>query len=292
MKVLLDTDPGSDIDDAVCIAYLLANPDCDLLGITTVTGEGEKRACIADALCRVAGIEVPIHVGAEEPIIVPQRQATASQAVALVKWEHGTGFPRGEAVEFMRQTIRAHPGEVVLLAIGPLTNVALLFLADPEIPSLLKGLVLMGGAFDGCTPEEQTGEWNIMLDPHAAAVVYRSGVRIHRSVGLDVTLQVTMDAEEVKSRFQAPLLRPVLDFAQVWFSWGMKEMVFHDPLAAATLFDEEICTFDRGVVSVELDDRASLGTTRFTPGTEGAPHEVAVAVDRDRFVDHYFGVFA
>src|SRR5215471_2753008 len=124
-KVILDTDIGSDIDDAVCLAYLLAQPQCELLGITTVTGEVEKRAMMASALCKVAGKQIPIYPGVDTPLLVPQKQPKAQQASALDKWDHDTQFPKGEAVEFLRRTIRAHPGEVTLLTIGPLTNIGL-----------------------------------------------------------------------------------------------------------------------------------------------------------------------
>src|SRR5688572_23171715 len=122
IKVILDTDIGSDIDDAICLAYLLAQPECELLGITIVTGEADKRAMLASALCKIAGKKVPIMPGAEEPLLIPQRQTQAQQAVALTKWAHDQHFPRGQAIEFLRQTIHEHPGELVLLAIGPLTN--------------------------------------------------------------------------------------------------------------------------------------------------------------------------
>jgi len=147
-KILLDTDIGSDIDDAVCLAWLLANPACDLLGITTVTGEAELRASLASVLCRAAGREVPIFPGNETPVAVPQKQPRASQAAALSKWPHDTGFPKGRAVEFLRETIRDNPGEVTLLTIGPLTNIGRLFEADPAIPGLLKRLVMMCGVFE------------------------------------------------------------------------------------------------------------------------------------------------
>src|SRR5262245_50589217 len=119
-KVLLDTDIGSDIDDAVCLAYLLAQPECELLGITPVSGEAERRAMLASALCQVAGARIPIFPGAESPLLGPQRQPRAPEADALERWAHERAFPQGQAVEFMRQTIRAHPGEVTLLAIGPM----------------------------------------------------------------------------------------------------------------------------------------------------------------------------
>lgn len=284
-KVLLDTDIGSDIDDAVCLAYLLANPTCDLLGITTVTGEGEQRAQLASALCRVAGRQVPIYIGAETPLLVEQRQPAAPQAAALVHWAHDVGFPRGEAIQFLRQTIRDHPGEVTLLTIGPLTNIALLFKVDPQIPVLLKGLVMMCGAFD---PGRQ--EWNAMLDPHASAMVYGTRVRVHRSIGLDVTNQVSMPASEVRRAFQAQLLQPVLDFAEVWFR--QREIItFHDPLAATTLFDPEMCGFSSGQVGIEIDDQESLGKTKWQALPDG-PHEVATQVDPGRFFDHFFSYFS
>jgi purine nucleosidase len=318
-KILLDTDIGSDIDDAVCLAYLLAQPECELLGITTVTGEARKRAMMASALCKLAGKDVPIFPGAEEPLLVDQKQTQAPQAAALAKWDHDEDFPSGHAVEFLRSTIRENPGETVLLTIGPLTNVALLFKADPEIPSLLKGLVMMCGVYDRLPASRHPRwgsfsvsarslikmrlfgrrlrgigltEWNAMLDPHATAMVYRANVTSHRSIGLDVTTRVVMDAESVRRRFSHGLLRPVLDFAEVWFErpdspWIM----FHDPRAATTIFDGRICSFERGTVNVELEDRRQLGRTRWTAGTGPAKHEVALDVDSERFFEHYFSVF-
>lgn len=294
-KVLLDTDIGSDIDDAICLAYLLAQPRCALLGITTVTGEAGQRAAMASALCGAAGKRVPIYPGAEAPLLIAQKQPSAPQAAALPRWPHDADFPRGEAVKFLRRTIRQHPGEVTLLAIGPLTNIALLFRADAEIPALLKGLVLMGGAFSADLPPWWKAgrlEWNARLDPHAADIVYRaaSGMRRHRSVGLDVTLQVSMARDEARGRFgRHAALRPVLDFAEVWFH-ERPRLFFHDPMAAMTLFDDGICGFQRGNVAIELADPASLGRTDFTPDPAGA-HEVALSVDAARCVAEYFSVF-
>ncbi len=288
-KVILDTDIGSDIDDAVCLAYLLAQPDCDLLGITTVTGEAVKRAQMASALCRLAGKRTPIYPGAENPLLIAQKQPKAQQAVALARWKHDSHFPMNEAVDFLRRAIRKHPGEITLLAIGPLTNIGLLFALDPEIPRLLKQIVLMGGVFtEG--PDRGLLEWNAMLDPHATAIVYRAPVKVHRSIGLDVTLQVTMPADDVRARFAHKLLRPVLDFAEVWFKSADK-ITFHDPLAAATIFDPRICKFQRGAVTVELDNPDQRGRTLWQPGAPKGRHAVAVEVDPQRFFRHYFSVF-
>lgn len=286
MKVLLDTDIGSDIDDAVCLAYLLAQPRCDLLGITTVSGEPTRRAALASALCRVAGKEIPIFPGAADPLLAPQRQPHAPQAERLVHWPHRSDFQVGQAIEFLRTTIRAHPGEVTLLTIGPLTNIALLFRSDPEIPHLLKQLVMMCGVFTNRRAGVGPLEWNALLDPHAAAIVYRAPVRVHRSLGLDVTTQVALPAVEVRQRFQHPLLRPVLDFAEVWFT-HQDRITFHDPLAAAALFAAAVCSFTRGRVEVEWQSERLGGFTAWTPDPAG-PHEVALEVEADRFFAHYF----
>ncbi len=287
-KILLDTDIGSDIDDAIALAYLLAQPQCELLGITTVTGEPLKRAMMASAQCKLAGKTIPIYPGAAEPLIIAQRQPQAPQAAKLDRWDHETNFPKGEAVEFLRHTIRANPGEITLFAIGPLTNIALLFHSDPEIPSLLKELVLMCGVFAGVNWQHEPLEWNAILDPQATAIVYRAQPPRHRSVGLDVTTKVVMDREQVRQRFQTPYLQPVLDFADVWFE-QRPEITFHDPLAATLIFDESICSYTTGEVTVELDDKARLGQTKWTPGS--GPHSVALEVDAAKFFDHYFSVF-
>jgi inosine-uridine nucleoside N-ribohydrolase len=290
VKVLLDTDIGSDIDDAVCLAYLLSNPECELLGITTVSGEAVARASMASAMCKAAGKNIPIYPGREEPLLCAQRQPDAPQASALSRWPHETDFPKGQAVEFLRQTIRANPGEVVLLAIGPMTNVAALFAADPEIPSLLKSLVLMCGVFTNRLAKVGPLEWNALLDPTATAIVYRASPEIHRSIGLDVTCQVTMKAAEVRERFRKdPLLNLVLDFAEVWFK-RTELLTFHDPLAAVCIFDEKVCGFEHGQVEVELDSKRLAGMTHWKADASGK-HEVALTVEAQRFFEHYFSFF-
>lgn len=289
VKLLLDTDIGSDIDDAVCLAYLLSHPECELMGITTVSGEPVKRAKLASAICKAAKKNIPIYPGTENPLFIRQKQPVAAQAKALEHWEHEKEFPVGEAVEFLRRTIRSNPGEITLLAIGPMTNIALLFSVDPEIPKLLKSLVLMCGVFTNRLPGVGPVEWNAICDPHAAAIVYNAPVKIHRSIGLDVTCQVRMEKDEVRERFKADVLKPVVDFAGVWFE-TVNEITFHDPLAAVTIFDEDICRFDKGNVEIELMSDRLNGLTYWTPDKDKGIHEAALGVDSGRFFEHYFSI--
>ena len=291
VKILLDTDLGSDIDDAVALAYLLAQPEADLLGVTTVSGQSHLRAQMVDALCQAAGRDVPILPGVEAPLLVENRQPLAQQALKLADWPHRTHFPERTAVDFLAEQILAHPGEVILLTIGPLTNIALLFALYPATVAALGQLVMMCGVFTPQPDNPWKAEWNALLDPHATEMVYNAPVRVHRSVGLDVTRQVTLSAGEVCERFRHPLLAPVLDFSEVWFR-EQDRMFFHDPLAAVSIFDPGVCSFTAGRVAVNSDASAGLlGRTDFDPDAEHKPHEVALAVDPERFFASYFKVF-
>ncbi|BDI29481.1 hypothetical protein CCAX7_15320 [Capsulimonas corticalis] len=294
LPILLDTDLGSDIDDAVALAYLLRQPRCELLGITTVTGEPEKRASLADAICRAGGrTDIPIHVGVEAPLLAAPRQPHAPQTAALEggAWAHETFGRENTAIAFLRETIRARPGEVTLLAIGPLTNIALLFALDPEIPALLKQLTLMGGQYFRNTHHgSEPCEWNILCDPHAAAMVFAAPVPRITAVGLDVTTQCTMPADECRRRFTAAagVLAPVAAMADIWFK-NSPISTFHDPLAAALIFEPSLCETVTGKVLVELVSPYATGQTLVQSYGHG-PHYLASEVSPETFFAHYFAV--
>lgn len=294
IKVLLDTDIGSDIDDALALSYLLTEPRCELMGVTTVTGEPHKRAQMAHHLCSVAGKdEIPVFPGAALPMHGKQHQPYAPQAAALTDWAMSKKFPEGEAIHFMRKTIRQNPGEIVLLSIAPLTNIGLLFSLDPEIPRLLKGLVLMCGVFHYKLPELKNYqyEWNAIGDPFATSIVYNTEVALHRSIGLDVTFIVTMDKMEAQSMFTHKLLEPVRTFCEHYNDYP--HITFHDPLAAMSIFHDDILKYERGKVHLERGEDCYEGMTRWTAQhPEGCPHEVASEVDREAFFRRYFSSFA
>ena len=285
VPLLLDTDIGSDIDDAVCLTYLLAEPRCELLGVTTVTGQPRERAMLADAICRAAGREnVPIFSGCDVPLLCEQKQPKAPQAEVLADWAHRDDFDAYEAVGFLRRVIRSRPGKVTLLTIGPLTNVGLLFAVDPEVPSLLKGLVMMGGYYFA----GDKGEWNTSGDPIASALVFGADVPELVAYGLDVTLKCTMSADECRRRFRGGPFEVVRQMAEVWYR-DRPAITFHDPLAAAGLFEPGLCTYRTGRVRMELERKDAYGVTLFEESPAGR-HRVASDVDVRRFFDHYFGV--
>ena len=289
IPVLLDTDIGSDIDDALALAYLLKQPRCELLGVTTVTGEPTVRAQLADAVCQVFGRkQVPIHSGADRPILVPQMQTEAPQKTVLAHWPHRQTFAPNTAVDFLRQTIRSRPGEITLLSIGPLTNIALLFAVDPQIPPLLRQYVMMGGVYCSHLGPSGSTEWNARGDPHATAVVFAARVPGIRCIGLDVTTRCRMPADQCRQRFAHGPLQIILEMAEVWFRHARPEITFHDPLAAACIFESDLFTFKPGLVEVELQSDRLRGMTHFAPNAPEKPHQVALDVRPEAFFEHYF----
>ncbi|HEX4124628.1 MAG TPA: nucleoside hydrolase, partial [Tepidisphaeraceae bacterium] len=262
IPVLFDTDIGSDIDDAVALAYLLRQPRCELLGITTVTGDVAQRAACAEVICRAAGkADIPIHCGIGDVLAFGPGQPHVPQYEGIRHLPHRTDWRKNTAVDFLRKTIRSRPGEITLLTVGPFANVAVLFALDPELPGMLKQWVSMSGWFFAA---ENRHEWNCVADPVSTAMAYRAaGSRatagaFHASVGLDVTLQCKMPANEVRRRFIGEPLATVLKMAEVWFGKQGGEICFHDPLAATLLFNPGICQYQTGRVAVTVDSAARV----------------------------------
>ena len=281
-KVLLDTDIGGDIDDAVCLAYLLKEPLCELIGITTVCGEPEQRAAVADAICRTVGKRIPIVAGLDvtmQPIPV---YPTPDGAAALRFWEHGT-YEKADAPAFLYQKIKENPHEVVLIGIGNMTNIASLFTTYPDAAGLLKGLYVMNGYFGAEVLPEPYYNWNSWADPLASRIVFSARTAIHRAVPLEVTGSLTLEAGQAATLFGADsaLVKAVLSFGNAWLE-SSRELTLHDPLAAVCVFYPDICRFERGSVRVETERESDMGGTAFTPCLDGNV-EIARTVDRERF---------
>lgn len=294
IPIILDTDIGSDIDDAVCLSYLLSEPRCELVGITTVSGRPKERAALADAVCQAAGRkDVPIHSGIDRAMLGVVVQPDCPQAAVLPKWPHRAAetFESYTAVDWLRRTIRQRPGELTLLGIGPMMNIGALFASDPEIPGLLKSLVLMCGCF--LEPRAYSSEWNARLDPTSTGIVYHANVAEHTSIGLDVTMQCRMPAPEAIDRFKSTggPLSVVAAMTEVWADRS-HDVIFHDPLTGVAIFDPSVCEWETGNVSVELLSSRVAGMTHFqaAPAAE-ARHRVASKVDVKRFFELYFGAY-
>ncbi len=283
LHILLDTDISNDMDDMQALAYLLAQPDADILGITTVTGEAIARAELADMMLHLAERGgVPVHAGSENPLSGAFRQThiTPKEKALLDDFPHRADFAADTAVDFLRRTIEAHPHEITLCCIGPLTNIARLFRGHPHIPGLLKTLVIMGGRFGEVdTARWGVQEWNILNDPDAAKIVFDAPVREAFIFGVELTSRVfrTDVARVADSALGCPALVP---FARAIRT--SREAWYHDVVALSALFDDTGMTFARGRISV-----TDAGDTRFAPDENGA-HHLMTAMDKELFFSHFF----
>jgi len=308
-KIILDCDPGH--DDAIAILLAAGNPEIELLGITTVAGNQtiEKVTRNAQAVCQVAGIDVPIARGASEPLVTAQ---------VVAEDIHGDGGMEGptlpeitgeldprHAVDFIIETVMSHPPKTVhLVPVGPYTNIALAMRKEPRIIDRVKSVVCMGGSYTrgNVTP---TAEFNIFVDPEAAEAVFRADWEV-TMVGLDLTHQA-LATTELQDRVRAiggEIPEFILDI------WGFISKTYnevfefdappvHDACCVAALIDPAMMRSERAHVSVELHGQWTKGMTVVNfaekPGmhhTMSGPTEmsdyrtlVATELDWQRFAD-------
>lgn len=296
--VVLDLDlamgaPGSDIDDGFALALAVADPEVDLQLITTVNGNTDVATATVltgELLDRLGATGTPVHQGASRALLHP--------AERFGQVPDGTPVrpPRdGHAVWALTELVRARPGEITLVAVGPLTNVALAILLDPGFASGLGDLVIMGGVFDGVTGVvSMPGEFNVWSDPEAARIVLQSGV-VARWVGLDVTRQVRLTRSA--ARDLAAEAHPFTSFAGVYsVAWidhlaataepGVDSCALHDPLAVATVTRPDLVGFTDAHVEVQLDGVAR-GVMVAERGAAGVNARIAVSVDAEGFREHF-----
>lgn len=282
-KIIVDTDIGSDIDDALCFAYLLNEPCCELLGVTTCSSEPEKRAEIVDSLCRYISKDIPIFVGRDMPLIGLQRQVAVHQYSVLEKLPHKTDFIKNTAISFMKETIEKYPHEVIILAIGPLTNVGALFSAYPHLASLVKEVAVMGGSFFEEGHAFLKREFNILNDAYSAEILFNSGAKITIG-GLDVSLRTKTSAKEFLSKEHTGINKALALYVEK-FTERTDDMYYHDAIPALYLFDKDIVKIKKGKVSIGLKDK-DFAYTYFTECEDGNVN-VMCDIDVERFFDRY-----
>src|SRR5215469_14122450 len=281
--VVLDCDPG--IDDALAIAFAAGHPEIELAGITTVAGNVELAKTTANALAVasfVGAADVPVTAGCAGPLLRPALHA------GHVHGDSGLGgavlppparaAARGHATDFIIDTIAAAPGEITLVATGPLTNIGLALRREPRLASWVRDFVIMGGSASrgNVTP---AAEFNIWADPEAAAIVFSAGWTV-RMIGLDVTLlaRATAAVQQRMSslgRLGSRLLLPV-----------------HAVCAIVSIADPEAFSYTPALVQVETHGTLTAGMT-VTDFDAPAGHNtrVATGIDAGRFWETVLGAY-
>lgn len=305
-KIIIDTDPG--IDDAFAIFYALRSAQFDVLGLTAVYGNAsiEQTTHNALALVELAGADCPVARGAGDPLEIERRAYPT-----MVHGEDGMGgfapttvakaAVERHAVDFIIDTVRANPGSVTLVPIGPLTNIALALRKAPDLASLVKRVVLMGGAAQLNGNVTPAAEANIYDDPHAAEMVFAADWEVVM-LGLDATHDVHLTRDDVaalardggaQGQFLQQASEQYFDFHSDVV--GLDFCHFHDPSALIYCAKPELFAVQASSVRVVTDGFASGKTiakpaTRFTgqPGWEDrARVSVCLSADGPAVLAHY-----
>ena len=276
--VLVDTDLGTDVDDAYVLALLMRCPELEVLGITTVSGDAPKRAQLAAKFLALGGgrwRDIPVVAGISG-IAQPQEQCdwATGYTAANMRAEGG--------VQFLREQINRRPGEITVLALGELTNIAALLATEPGFGSKIRRIVLMGGALrrgyaEGSAPEP---EWNVRCNVAAARAVFTSGVPI-TMVPLDATITLKLDGAKRLPITQSG--RPETDalaaLTAVWTQtnpWHWPDPILYDALPVALLCEPALARSEP--MRIEITDP---GLTQIIPGPPNAA--VVPVSDPDAF---------
>ncbi|CAL9107930.1 unnamed protein product [Musa textilis] len=300
MKVIIDTDPG--IDDSMAILMAFQNPEIEVLGLTTIFGNVFTEDATGNALllCEIAGHpEVPVAEGSHEPL-----KGGKPRVADFVHGSDGFGniflpSPVGKKIEksaseFLVDKISQYPGDVSILALGPLTNLALAIKRDSSFAKKVKKVVILGGSFFAAGNVSPAAEANIYGDPEAADIVFTSGADIV-AVGINITTQVKFtDADLYELRNSqgrhSQILSDMCKFYRDWHvkSDGVYGIFLHDPVSFVALVRPDLFTFKKGVVRVEtqgicvghtLMDQGLKRWNTSNPWTGYSPVSVAWTVD-------------
>jgi inosine-uridine nucleoside N-ribohydrolase len=286
--VILDVDTG--LDDALAIALAINDPGTDLLAITTVAGNCAVKLATENTfkvLHFLGADDVPVHIGASKPLVREPRDAQYFHGrdgigeAKIPPFDRALGRDRGPAAVI--RMAKERPGELTWVLLGPLTNLAIALNVAPELPELLKNVVIMGGAYDVAGNTTAHGEFNMIADPEAANEVFLNRRLDMTVIGLDVTHQteITRDVWEAGAKSDIPSARLTgLMCDWVWTHHHRESMYLHDPLAFAVALDPSLVTVAQKSITVGVGE-ANRGET--VAHRSGAI-KVATSVDSARFL--------
>jgi len=294
IPVLIDTDVGTDVDDAIALALAVASSEIDLRAVTVVSGDVALRGRIAKKLLELAGrAAVPVGAGIRQPVLRRRNFLwLGHEGQGIVAADDRLSLSPTHGVDLLIDTVLRERPHVV--AIGPLSNLAVAIMKVPEVVEAIAHLTLMGGVF-GSNPDPNLPpvEYNLTSDAEAATVVLNAGIPT-TVVPLDVTWRTFFtkgDLDRLRAA-RSPLVQTVCDAMEIW--WPVHRQFFaatrtyradivsflHDPLALTAVFDRSCLRFERRRLRATLMDEQ----LRFVDDPDAPPLEIAVDVDAPRFV--------
>lgn len=271
-RILIDTDPG--IDDSLAILLALASPELNLDVVTVVHGNcsAEQGARNALSVLELGGAaHIPVARGCPLPLVQPSLLAPETHGDAGIGYAHlpepVTQLHAGHGVDVLIETLLAAPGEFTVVAIGPLTNLAMAIRREPAVVSAIDELIIMGGAIDFPGNTTPLAEFNAYVDPHAAHIVFHSGAAI-TLVPLDVTYRCVLTPADVERLLASPSPLPnfIAEATRFYMQFHdeyqkIDGCVINDPLALALAFEPDLCEYVESYVDIDISGGVSMGKT-------------------------------
>jgi purine nucleosidase len=301
--VILDVDPG--VDDALAIILALRSPELDVVGISTVCGNVPVEQGTTNAL-RVLELmqrpDVPVFVGAGRPLKCDPIHAGyvhGASGIGEAELPAPRISARGDAVGFLIDCISSHPGEVTVIALGPLTNLALAEARRPGILSRARSVMVMGGALFEPGNVSPVAEFNFFVDPHAARQVLRLAANL-ALVPLDVTRKAVLMEESTRDAalgkdpvalFCKAAARTAIDHSER--STGVRGMCLHDPLVVGLVCQPRLCSMVTSWIEIETEGELTRGQVVVdrrgisSPDLSGRPVECATELEAGRFMEMF-----
>lgn len=296
-KILIDTDPGDDIDDAFALLLAAKSPELDVVGVTTVFRNTAARARMTRCLLRSTDREdIPIRAGIDTPFIQTIKDVMPPELFAKETLDRSGKYrlpqyddsmdnepvDKENAVDFIIRMAHEYAGELILVLIGPFTNAAMAVRKDPSIVSCIKEVRVIGGYY-----WKDITEWNVACDPEAAHIVFTAGWPVY-AVSIDVTMQCALSNEDVAEfrSLQGEAQSLVAGMMNKWFSYyQFSAPVMHDPLVIGTILCDEFVSFSQLNVRVGLAG-SERGKTILEPGATDKTSQIFVSrtVDAPAFL--------
>ena len=286
LKIILDTDIGDDIDDAWALAFAIQRKSFELLGVTAAHGRTAERARIACKMLHLAGRdEIPVAIGRATNDPRVQYQYTWAEDFTSKR-------PiRQSAADFIIEQVRKYPGQVTIIAVGPLENIADALRKEPNLPKLARRVVLMSGCVyrTESSPDKAIAEYNVYSATADAQLVYSAGLPL-TIVPLDATTKVLLKEEEREEvrKSDSPLARSIEALYRLWIANRTQRMTLHDQLAVAETASPGVFFSKLETLPLVVDDQ---GFTRIDRN-KGKPVTVCLEPKRDKFMQYYIAHLA
>lgn len=289
IKIIIDTDPGDDIDDVLAIAYALKSNLFEIIGVTTSFKDTNKRARIIKKMFKLANVpHIPVYAGYGEPLIrdIPESQEINQYTSDLDSDEYKPDGDKEDAIEFIMNALKFYPNDLIIVGMAPLCNLSRVILKDKYVLNLAKKVSIMGGDF-----ASSNREWNLYCDVDSAKLVFEN-VPSLQAFGYDITYLTHLSKEDTKIVEKCDkneFYSYVGQLVRMWRKTHDNHVpCLHDVIPLMRLVDDSICDLKEDIVSVDTDNNPGSLIRNLVVGNK---IQYGCNFNQDKFMKNFMEIF-